>query len=300
MIPKGRILIVGTGLFMITAAAAATWSIWSRGMSPSGSQDARTAPLPKGPVAELQLHVNGAPTVRIPAGTSVLFTVSLTGSASGTELRVGAPGRPWFADLRFETGDTGTPLAWRTNRLGQPVTIWLEADSQKRSAAQSDEAIVDGSSVHRIAFGVSPDEATRIASGTFSVRVVLPLPRNASGETQVVSNSIAIVVEGAGSGAAASQAAEKVRLEAAARFHLRSEQWEDAHGVALQLVIRDTADALAYVLLGDALNGLRRDDEALAAYREALAELSGAVDESPDSLITRMTEVEARLSAAKR
>jgi hypothetical protein len=249
---------------------------------------------------ELQLHVNGAPGVRIPAGTSVLFTVSLTGSASGTALRVGAPGRPWFADLRFEAGDPAAPLGWRLNRIGQPVTILFESESPPGSPTPSDEVIVDGASVHRITFGVSPDDATRIASGTFSVRVVLPLPPNANGETQAVSNSIAIVVDGAGSGAAAAPADERLRLEAAARFHLRSEHWEDARGVALQLVHRDTADALAYVLLGDALNGLRRDDEALAAYREALAELAGTVDESPEYLIARMTEVEARLSAAKR
>lgn len=320
MIPKTRIVIVGTGLVVVTAAAVATWSIWSRSTSPSASQPQtttagtatapaaasqgpRAAPVAPSPVAELVLQVNGATSTRIPAGTSVLFTVSLTGSASGTALRVGAAGRPWFADLRFETGDAATPLPWRIDRLGRPVTIWFEAESQTGSPTgptPSDEAIVDGSSVHRIAFGVRPDEATRVASGTFSVRVVLPLPQNASGEMQVVSNSIAIVVEDAGSGAAASQAAETSRLEAAARFHLRSEQWEDAHGIALQLVKRDTAGALAYVLLGDALNGLRRDDEALAAYREALAELPGTVDESPDYLITRMTEVEARLSIAKR
>jgi hypothetical protein len=300
MTSKGRILIVVAGLGVAAAAAVATWSIWSRGMRPSASQDPRAAPALKGPAAELQLHVNGAPSVRIPAGTSVVFTVSLTGTASGTALRVGGPGRPWFTDLRFETGDTAAPLGWRLDRLGRPVTIWLETGPQKETPTQTDEAIIDGSSVHRIAFGVSPDEATRIASGTFSVRVVLPLPQNAGGETQVVSNTIAIVVEGAGSGAAASPAADKRRLEAAARFHLRSERWEDAHGIALQLVKRDTPDALAYLLLGDALNGLRRDDEALAAYREALAELPGTVDESPDYLIARMTAVEARLSTPKR
>jgi hypothetical protein len=233
----------------------------------------------------------------------VLFTVSLTGSASGPALRIGVAGRPWSADLRFETGDTGQPLPWRIDRLGQPFNVRFGADPQKGSSTtstQPDEAIVDDSSIHQIQLGVSPDEAIRIGSGTYSVRVVLPLPQNPSGETKLVSNSITLVVEGAESAAGSLPAAEKTRLEAAARFHLRSGKWQDAHQIALQLVQRDTPDALAYVLLGDALNGLRRDDEALAAYREALAELPGAVDESPEYLIARMAEVETRLSAAKR
>ena len=305
MITAKRSRIVLAGLAVVSLGAAAAWWLWpaKKGASAPSAASRKAQPPPsKEPAAELVLQVNGGTSVQVPAGSAVFFTVSLTGSASGSGLRVGAAGRPWTADLRFETGDTGQPLPWRIERLGQPLTLRFPGDPQTTpsSTTQTDEAIVDGSSVHQIELGVSPDEATRIASGTYAVRAVLPLPRNSSGETRLVSNTVTLVVEGVESAAQPSLAAEKTRLEAAARFHLRSEKWEDAHRIALQLVQRESADALAYLLLGDALNGLQRDDEALAAYREALAELPKTVDESPDYVIARMAQVEQRLETAKR
>ena len=76
-------------------------------------------------------------------------------------------------------------------------------------------------------------------------------------------------------------------------------KWEDAHRIALQLVEREDADAVAYTLLADALNGLERNDEALTAYRAALASLPTPLEESPDDLIARMEHVQRRIDAAK-
>jgi hypothetical protein len=64
-------------------------------------------------------------------------------------------------------------------------------------------------------------------------------------------------------------------------------------------VERADADTTAFTLFADALDGLGRDDEALAAYQEAIAALPADVDESPDYLIARMDAVLRRLEAAR-
>lgn len=70
--------------------------------------------------------------------------------------------------------------------------------------------------------------------------------------------------------------------------------------MALQLVERESPDTAAFTFLGDALNGLHRDGEALAAYDEALATLPTTPDEAPNYLFARMEAVQRRLEAAGR
>jgi tetratricopeptide (TPR) repeat protein len=142
-------------------------------------------------------------------------------------------------------------------------------------------------------FGVSPEESARIATGTLTVRAVLRPAATVPDSRQRVSNPVTLTVA-----PALSADAEKAHLETLARFNLRSQKWDEAHRAALRLVERDDADATAYILLGDSLNGLRRDEEALAAYQEALAVLPKNLDESPDYLLARMEEVQQRLEAA--
>lgn len=292
----------------LAVGAALVWRRWPGGPPMPGS---RTAPgtgspvVTPAPVAEIILQVNGLESARVTAGTSVFFTVSLIGNTS-TGPRLGAPGRPWTTGLRFETADTGRPLPWTIDRLGPAITLQLDRDSgnpaanSQERAEQSDVAVVDAARIHRVELGVGPDQVGRIPAGTHTIRAVLPLDGGSKGESRLVSNTVTLIVEAPQAGSQQTAAAEKARLEATARFYLRSEKWEDAHRVALQLVERESPDTAAFMLLGDALNGLRRDEEALAAYQEALAELPKTEDESPDYLIARMAQVEQRLDAAKR
>ncbi len=290
-------------LLLVVAAGAGGWWWWRKTSSTStgerGGRRAATRPVQPLPVADLVLQVDGSDSARVHAGTPVIFTVTLTGTTPDPALRVGGPGKPWCANVRFETPD-GKPVAFRIEQLGTPFTSHFPADlnALTKPTPQSDEAIVDVSRVHQVEFGVGPEEAARFATGTLTVRAVLPLDAQSSSLSQLVSNTVSIALDPAAESGQASDDAVKRRLEAAARFYLTAGKWEDAHRVALQLVGRDAPDTMAYTLLGDALDGLRRDNEALAAYHEALAAWPEAVDESPDYLIARMEMVLQRLEAS--
>jgi tetratricopeptide (TPR) repeat protein len=189
-------------------------------------------------------------------------------------------------------------LTWHIDQLGATSVYRFVRDRRSggpaNAPARGTDDIVDASHVHLVDFGIGPDEAARLAAGSHRVRAVLALPSNSSGATHLVSNVVEIAVQ-------ASTAADDdtQRLESAAQFYLRSEKWEDAHRIARQLVGRQQPDASAYLLLGDALNGLRRDAESLAAYEAALAALPAPLAESPHYLFARMDEVQQRLEASK-
>ena len=287
---------------LAVAGGIAVWRFRSRAPQNPGVPQAATA-APAGavttPAADLVLQVNGGARVDVTSGTPVFFTVSLTGTAPQPSIRIATTGRPWFAGLRFETADQ-RPFAPRADRLGPPVAYLFDDDPRTpvaTAAEQSDALLVDASRVHQIELGLSPDEAARLTAGNYDVRAVLSLTTAAAGEIRVTSNAVTIAVATAAA-AQPSPAEEKRRLEAAAHFHLRSEKWEDAHRVAVQLVGREDAGAEAHLLLADALNGLRRDEEALAAYSEAAARLP-APKESPDYLFARMESVRQRLEASR-
>ena len=231
----------------------------------------------------------------------MFLMVSLSGNSPTSELRVGVPGRPWSARLRFETAD-GKPFPARIDQLGPPASYRFDggADVAGTGAAdQTDEAVVSPSRVSEVESGISPDEAARIEGGSHSVRAVLSLDRAADGQTQLVSNTVRVTIRKPPDMGGNPFPDSKPRLVAAARFYLRAQKWEDAHRIALQLVERQDADAVAYTLLADALNGLERNDEALAAYRAALASLPTPLEESPDYLFARIDQVQGRIDAAK-
>jgi hypothetical protein len=299
------------GLVLVIAAAGAAAWLWPRARStnstsaaPSGttastaqpSANASTAPAPL-----IVLQLNGATAERVTSGSPVFFTLSLTGSPGQPAIRLGASGSPWTASVRFETA-TGAPLPFRVESVGRAVSY--PAGSRERgddrAIAGEDIAVVDGARIHRAQFGVSPDEASRIPRGKHEIRAVLaPQGQTAPSST---SNVVALTVEQPSGDAAQLAVAEKSRLVASARFHLRASRWDDAHRVALEIAKRSDADTVAYMLLADALNGLRRDEEALAAYEEALGALPANTTESPDYILARMEEVRGRLeaTAAKR
>ncbi len=257
--------------------------------APAGARTA--APL----AADLMLQVNGAPYIDVAAGEPLILTVSLLGTASEPAYGLDAHGKPWSSDLRFETLE-GKPLPSRIDQLGPPAAYRFDRRGRKAAAKApeaTDDTRVDDLHVHQAQFAVAPDEAERLTAGSYRIHTILTLPPNVSGGTQLVSNTIAITVR---PGSPAEP--DKRRRVSLARFYLRSEKWDEAHRIALELVGGEGADAEAYILLADALNGLRRDEEALAAYHEAMNSLPPP-KESPDYLNARMAEVQQRLEAAK-
>ena len=290
---------------LVVAAAAAGWWYRSRGVQSSppaasgAAPSSRAAPTqperPPLPPARLTLQINGGPNTQVARGESMFFIVSLTGT-SPTELRVGAAGQPWSARLRFESAE-GKPFPARIEQLGRPIGYTFDRNSA--TSEETDEAIVSASRGSQVGFGVSPDEATRIAGGTHSVRAVLSLEHAVAGQTEFVSNTIRFTVRMPPDMGGNPFQDSKPRLISAVRFYLRAQKWQDAHRIALQLVQRDDVDAEAYTVLADALNGLQRNDEALAAYQAALGSLPAGATESPDYLFARIDQVEERINAAK-
>jgi hypothetical protein len=285
-------------VLLVLAAGTAVWFRWHRAMPSTGGRttgdgSAAVQPVPVPvPVADLVLQIEGGGEARAAAGTPLVFTVTLTGTTPEPAFRVGRQGNPWPGNLRFETPD-GQPLPFQLQQLGPAVTSRFTGDPDAAPTPQLDEAVVDASHVHQVDFGVGPDEAARIPAGVYSARAVLPLDRNSTGAGLLASNAVAITIEQADA-----VAASRGHLEAAARFYLRAARWDDAHRTALPLVQRDDADAEAYTLLGEALDGMGRYEEALAAYQEAFASLPEDIDESPDYLAARMDAVQRRLAAS--
>jgi hypothetical protein len=284
-------------IVLLAAGTGGGWWMWSR--VPQVSSSSQTVP-PQGrfatptklpepvlPPADLTLQVNGDTTARVRSGESVVFTITLQGTKSQPAFRVGAPGKPWSTQLRLETAD-GKATPWAVEQLGGPDRYYF--DRKQPGVPQSDsaeEAIADTAHIYQIDFGINPVEAARLSVGTQRLRAVLSLPQQ---PTPIISNIVVITIH-----AAAGPDDDLLRLQSAARFYLRTAKWEDAHRLALQLVGRPKPDVTAYALLGDALNGLGRDREALAAYHEAMGALPKDFSESPDYLIARMNEVLDRL-----
>lgn len=242
------------------ALVGAAVSWWIRGEAAPGRDSATTF---------LTLQADRTDDREITAGAPIFLTVTLSGHAGATPALLKSSPDAWIAEVRFETSDGVLP--WRVEKLGRPLAA---------------------SGMSRTLYGVGPQAAAQIAPGTYVIRAVLPIARN----QQVRSNAATVKI--GGQQASAAQAEREV-LRESARFYLEAERFELAHGLALRLVEASDADADAFILFGDALNGLRRDDEALAAYQEALAMVSEAGGmESPDYLMFRMREVHARIHGA--
>jgi hypothetical protein len=277
-------------IVLALAGGLAAWRLWPGGRQVSGSPTAPQSPSSESGAgstgADLVLQVNRAASARIPAGSSVFFTVTLTGAAPAS----------WATSVRFVTTDD-KPFASRVEPLGRPLTFAFAPDRRAGTAEDAMQKETNATPMHRAEYGTSPDESARFPSGAYTIRVVLPVDRSVSASGALVSNPVTLTVDGPDA-AGPAPTAEKARLESAAQFNLLAERWDEAHGLALQLVAREDADTSAYALLGDALNGLKRDGEALAAYQEALALVPRDLDEAPDYLIARMEEINARLEAA--
>lgn len=266
----------------IGAAAAGWWMIARRNpatVPPPAAAIGTAQPATPGqrrgaelPPADVTLQVNGGRSAEVRAGDAIIFTVTVQGTKPEPAFRLGAPGRPWPGDLRFEVANAAPP--WRIEAIGQAETFRLGAEEANQAE-----------------FGIGPDEAARIAPGTHEVRAIVSV--TGASAAQLASNIVRITVREAGA------PDDRSRLEAAARFYLRAERWDDAHRVAARLIAQPGRDATALTLFGDALNGLGRSEEALAAYQDAMAALPKNLAEPPESLIARLNQVQERLEAAR-
>jgi hypothetical protein len=200
------------------------------------------------------LYLDTDATGAIAAGTPVFFTITLEDSAGDIV------DESWLSSLRFETPDAA-PVSWPLRRLG---------------AAHAGE--LSGTRFIRVRYGLDPDTTTRIAPGTYAIRVAAQ-PRGA----RVVSDGVRFQV------AAPAETLSSEQSLQIGRFHLEAQQFDRAHAIALKLV--EAADSTeGYIMLGDAFTGLGRHEEALAAYLEALASIKTDEGLEPPDRILRAIE----------
>src|SRR5204862_5724322 len=116
-------------------------------------------------------------------------------------------------------------------------------------------------------FGVAPEDVARLPQGRHGYRAVLVsdswLPWRWHG--RVASAPITITVE-----PSAPNATGEIEVADSSRFYFRAQRFDDALRTAQSLVQAKPGNAEYHILLGDALNGLRRNDDAYNEYREAL------------------------------
>jgi tetratricopeptide (TPR) repeat protein len=263
---------VAFALFVLVAGVAVSWWLWSRSRSPV------KAPEPEVPaeveasnhvqaeaVEQLLLRVNRGHAAES-EGEAVFFAVTLFNPAAVDD--------SWRSQVTFESA-AGEPVPWEIELLDRGAAPTRPAESSTSARPAPRQA----------SFGVAPEEALRLPPGVHEIRAVLPRAGN-----PLTSNSVTLTVKVP----AAPATAERTRLEAATRFYLLAQRWEEAHRVASQLAGRPDADTLGYSILGDALSGLERYEEALAAYQGALAEAPSDQLEAPDYLLARIAELQER------
>jgi Flp pilus assembly protein TadD len=117
----------------------------------------------------------------------------------------------------------------------------------------------------------------------------------------VASAPITITVEPSASDA--TRDIDAARVADSSRFYFRVRRFDDALRTAQSLVQAMPGNAEYHILLGDALNGLRRNDDAYNEYREALL-LSSREEhhghhDAPEYLFMRMTEMRNRIAEAQ-
>lgn len=276
---RAWLVVVGTGLCIATGLTV----IWSR-----AHQAARPG---------LTVLVNHRPRIEILPGTPLVFQLSLGSSASSESFRVGSRLRPWHTLLRLEGTDrSGGRLSWPMSRVGSPRSIHVIREPNGRprmnEEASSVARLEAGRRVHTVILAAGPDATAAIAPGTYRFRAVLETPYwlfwGWSG--RAVSSAITIVVRDPAQAGTKAEELETTRLALTVAFYLNEGRSADAHRVATSLTSLRPKDSRSYVLLGDALAGMRRQQDALRAYRTAMA-LLPPLHEEPTLLLDRISQL---------
>jgi tetratricopeptide (TPR) repeat protein len=251
----------------------------------------------------LSLQVNREREVSLLPGTPLVFTVFMSGSKTDPPLRIGGSGDPWYVYLRLESADGKKQIPFTWSLLGKPHALPRLGSSDDLGNAElyaGDEAILEKErNLYTAELGVAPEETAKIPEGRYTIRAVLEVPSGAQGKWsgRAVSNPVVVSLGKRVKETTPEDDPELSRLIESIDFYLRAERFEDAYRLALELKERQPKKVQSYILLGDALNGLKRDREALEAYMKALYIIAtkGKQYEPPTYLIMRMDEVKQRL-----
>lgn len=211
------------------------------------------------------LHLASNPPGVIAAGTPVFFTVTL-------EQPAGVSDESWLTSVRFESAE-GAPVAWQVRLLGAPDVVDFSGQPSSPPDAQPQTTPPIARFI-RVRYGMDPAATAQIPAGTYTIRVAAHV-----NGAPVRSDHVQFQMGPRGDSPLSS--AEMLQV---ARFHLESREFDRAHAIALELV-EAADDPEAYILLGDAFVGLKRDEEAVAAYMEALAGMKRTPGEEPPQRI---------------
>jgi hypothetical protein len=234
-------------------------------------------------------------------GTPLVFEVFVTHATGAGRMRIGSSGDPWYEHLVLQSNGNRGQVSWLPSVLGHPRSLYPVFDRngkfQRLELYDGKEAILDNlRQSYAAELGVSPERSADIAPGSYTIRAVLNewswIPWGWRG--RVASDPINLTIQAAGS---LSDAQLSERLAASAQFYLMARDYQHASNVARELVKRKPDDADAFTALGDALGGLRRDQEALKFYEMALQLISTQPHsrEPPDYLWERIVQVSQRI-----
>jgi tetratricopeptide (TPR) repeat protein len=252
----------------------------------------------------LTLQVNRERQVSVLPGTPLVFALSLSGAKTDPPLRIGGSGNPWYRYLRLESADDKKQIPFSWSLLGKPRSFYprfsSSGDLVGAELYTGDEAILDNErNLYTAELGVAPEETAKIPQGKYTIRAVLEVSSGSPGKWsgRAVSNPVVVSVEERIKETTPADDQEWNRLVESINFYLRAGRFEDAHGLALQAVEQKQDNVDSHILLGDALNGMRRDEEALKSYRKALFMIAtkGKQYEPPTYLMLRIDEVKQRL-----
>ena len=267
-------LLTATGLTIAIVAAA----IWLSARGP------RVEPV-------VTLRVNRLAAADVAAGAPIVFEFFLTGTHAGREIAIGSWLMPWHRLVHFEMADTGRAVRWKLGRFGAPRSTKYARRSDggvTASSVTSGTAHVQGLSVvHAATWGVAPEDSLAIPPGKYLVRAVVKTPWWApplSGWRGTAKSApLQITVRAAQPGAW-----DEKQAQDAAEFYLSTQRFQDAERIALEWTRRSPKTAHAFAAWAQALEGLGRDNEALAAYRTALQLVPNSPEE-PRYLLDKLS-----------
>ena len=146
--------------------------------------------------------------------------------------------------------------------------------------------------VYTVSTIASPQAMADVRPGAYRVRAVLETPPWIlwGWRGRRVSPPVTIVVRDASKSGYKRQTLETQRISLAADFYIAAARFVEAEQAVRELLAIEPRRAHAHMLLGDALVGLERQNEALAAYRRAIALLPRS-NEEPTLLLNRIREV---------
>jgi hypothetical protein len=279
-----RIRFVGYGL-LAAIGIAAIGMAWLAVRSSRASRTVRPG---------ITVLVNHQPRIEVIPGTPLMFQASLSSSPMSGAFSVGSRWRAWHTLLRLEGIDSGgRPVSWVRADLSTPRSIHVIEDADRRPDVTEDTASVArfdaGRHVHTVMLAVGPDETAAIPAGMYRFRVVLETPFWLfwGWGGRAVSSAATIVVRDPSRPDTHIAQLEATRLTLAADFYLNAGRFADAHRLAQTLTTIKPKDSRSHMQLGDALVGMNRQQEALAAYRIALA-LRPPSYEEPTLLMDRI------------